>query len=63
MMLELKKKVETVQKTSEDTQKSANTAAQCSAVGAGASIIGLKKKESVLEEASSSNYNMPISFS
>ena len=58
----LNERLQKMEKKQEKTLASANTAAQVGAVAAGASIAGAQKKESVLVETPSSNYNLPGFF-
>lgn len=62
MLNELKKSQDNNIEMTKQTVSNSKSAAQYSAIGAGASIAGAQKKESVLVESPSSNYNQPGFF-
>ena len=62
MLNELKKMQDNNIQMTKQSVNNSKTAAKYSAVGAGASIAGAQKKESILVETPSSNYNLPGFF-
>ena len=62
MLNELKKSQDNNIEMTKQSVNNSKTAAKYSAVGAGASIAGAQKKESILVESPSSNYNQPGFF-
>lgn len=58
----LNEKLQNMENKQDNTLKTVNETAQVAAIGTGAGILGLQKKESVLKETPSSNYNQPGFF-
>ena len=58
----LNEKLQNMENKQDNTLKTVNETAKVAAIGTGAGILGLQKKESVLKETPSSNYNQPGFF-